>query len=73
MITEIITIASAGLISSKIFRCMDKKDYADIIKLCTWVGIGIAVLPRLNHISDGITNGWLAHFINWLISLFSYK
>lgn len=69
MINEIITVGSASFIASRIFKCMGKREFAELIGLCGWVGVGIAFFSGINGISDSVSNGWVGNFVRWLASI----
>jgi hypothetical protein len=78
MLSNVIAVGSAGFIGSKVFKCLGKPEYAELIMLCGWVGMGIALFTWLNGASIAISNGWvgktisgLTNLISWLISLAS--
>lgn len=66
MLSSLIAVGSAGFISSKIFKCLGKPDYAEIIMLCGWIGMGIAFFTWLNGFSFSISNSWFGESIKWI-------
>jgi hypothetical protein len=69
MLSNVIAVGSAGFISSKIFKCLGKTDYAETVMLCGWVGMGIAFFTWLNDFSFSVGNSWFGDFFKWAVNL----
>jgi hypothetical protein len=66
MLSHLIAVGSAGFIGSKVFRCLGKPDYAEIIMLCGWIGMGIAFFTWLNGVSFAVSESWFGDSIRWI-------
>ena len=71
MISNVIVVGSASFISSKIFKCMGKKEFGELMVLCGWVGTGIYFFTWLNGVSFSVSEGWFGNCIRWLASFAS--
>jgi H+/gluconate symporter-like permease len=68
MLSNVIAVGSAGFIASKVFKCLGKNEFSELIMLCGWIGMGISLFTWLNGISFEITNSWFGNFIKWCAS-----
>lgn len=69
MLSNIIAVGSAGFIGSKVFKCLGKPEYSELIMLCGWVGMGISFFTWLNGVSFTISESWFGDCIKWMVSL----
>ena len=68
MLSNVIAVGSAGFISSKIFRCLGKPEYAELMMLSGWIGMGIFFFSWLNGVSFAISESWFGNFVKWIAS-----
>lgn len=68
MLSNVIAVGSAGFISSKIFKCLGKSEFSELMILCAWIGMGIFFFTWLNGVSFSVSNSWFGNFIKWCAS-----
>lgn len=69
MLSNLIAVGSAGFVASKVFKCLGKPEFAELIMLCGWIGMGIAFFTWLNGVSFNISNSWFGNFVKWVGTL----
>jgi hypothetical protein len=69
MLSNVIGVGCAGFISSKVFKCLGKPEFSELMMLCAWVGIGIYFFTWLNGVSFTVSNSWFGDLVKWCASL----
>lgn len=72
MLTNIIAVGSAGFISSKIFKCLGKNEFGELMMLCGWIGMGISFFTWLNGASFSVSKNWGADIFKGFSSLIKW-
>lgn len=66
MLSNVIAVGSAGFVTSKIFKCLGKPEFSELIMLCGWIGMGIYFFTWLNGATITVSNSWFGDFVKWI-------
>jgi hypothetical protein len=66
MLSNIIAVGSAGFVTSKIFKCLGKPEFGELMMLCGWIGVGIYFFTWFNSTSVTLSNSWFGDFVKWI-------